>query len=80
MYYQDWFTGKRAWFTDSSDSEKVTYKQKLTFDLPDGTTELCGMHGKANSTTDPIRIHFSWPLNTAGKVYIVYIGDKITMC
>lgn len=37
------------------------------------------MHGKANSTTDPIRIHFSWPLNTDGKVYVVYIGDKITM-
>jgi hypothetical protein len=79
IYYQDWFTGKRAWFTDSSDSEQAEYENELTFTLPDGTTMLCGMHGKANSIFGPIRIHFSWPLNEDGKIYIVYIGKKITM-
>lgn len=80
-YYQDWFTGQNAYFTDESDSNKSKYQQQLTFTLPDGTAIMCGMHGKPNTSKQftPIRIHFSWPLNTAGKVYIVYIGDKITM-
>ncbi len=78
MYYQDWFTGKNDFFTDESDSNKAQYAQKLTFTLPDGSSELCGMHAKPNTSSTPIRIHFSWPLYSTGRLCIVYIGEKIT--
>ena len=81
MYYQDWFTGNSAYFTDESDSNTPKYAQQLTFTLPDGNTALCGMHAKPNTPKNfpPIRIHFSWPLDSTGHLCIVYTGKKITM-
>jgi hypothetical protein len=77
--YQTAFTGSRAWFTDSSDAEKSAYKKELTFQLEDGRTSLCGMHGKVNSPSVPIRFHFSWPISSDGTFTVVHVGRKITM-
>lgn len=76
--YQDHFTGDKAWFSDSSDSEKNRFRQQLTFPSPDasGGTLFCTWHGKVN--TPPYRIHFSWPVPLGGKLHVMYIGLKIT--
>ena len=76
--YQDHFTGKKAWFTDSSDSEKIEFKSELTFKHPDNSakTLFCAGHGKVK--TPQIRIHFPWSICADEPLYVVYIGLKIT--
>ncbi len=76
--YEDYFMGDRAWFSDSSDTEKRDFKQALTFPSPDdeGGSLFCTWHGKVNNP--PYRIHFSWPIPAGGQIYIVYVGLKIT--
>ena len=78
--YQKHFTGKRAWFSDSSDTEKDKFKQKLTFSHPTrvGKFLFCPWHGKVNFHP-PIRIHFSWPVTAVDPLYIVYVGPKLTL-
>ena len=77
--YQDHFTGDKAGFSDSSDSEKNRFRDKMTFPHPDQpSSELfCPWHGKVNNP--PFRIHFSWPVPPGGPLYVVYIGWKITV-
>lgn len=79
LIYTNAFTGQRAWFTDSSDSEKNTFRRELTFRLPDGGEQLCGMHGKVNSPSFPIRFHFTWPISAEGTFTVVHVGRKITV-
>ena len=76
--YEGHFTGDRAWFSDSSDSEKRKYRQDLTFPSPDASsgTLFCTWHGKVNNP--PYRIHFSWPIPPGGRLHVVYVGLKIT--
>lgn len=82
--YQDFFTGKKgkggrgALFSDSSDSEKGKFKQKMTFDHPDkqGKSIFCPWHGKVQ--TPQLRVHFSWPVRAREPLYVVYVGPKIT--
>jgi hypothetical protein len=76
--YQDHFTGDKAWFTDSSDTEKEEFKKALTFDHPDqaNSSMFCSWHGKVK--TPQIRVHFSWPIRHREPVYVVYIGPKLT--
>ena len=76
--YEDHFIGDRAWFSDSSDSEKREFRRRLTFRHPDdeGQYLFCTWHGKVNHP--PFRIHFSWPVTPGGKLYVVYVGLKIT--
>jgi hypothetical protein len=76
--YQDHFTGKKAWFTDSSDSEKNEFKTELTFNHPTNNAEtlFCTWHGKVK--TPQFRIHFSWPISVDKPLYVVYIGSKLT--
>ncbi len=82
--YQNYFTGKKegggrgSLFSDSSDSEKVEFKQKLTFVHPgkDKQTLFCSWHGKVQ--TPQLRIHFSSPILATEPLYIVYVGPKIT--
>ena len=61
--YGDYFTGGRAWFSDSSDSEKRQFREELRFS--DQNLQIhglsCTWHGKINYTM-PIRMHFSWPI------------------
>ena len=35
--YTDYFTGARAWFSDSADTEKEEFKEALTFSHPGDT-------------------------------------------
>jgi len=76
--YQDHFAGEKAWFTDSSDSEKNKFEANLTFKHPtkDDETLFCTWHGKVK--TPQFRIHFSWPIRANESLYVVYIGPKIT--
>lgn len=76
--YQNHFTGRKAPFTDSSDSEKQEFKKELTFPHPEKKNEtlLCSWHGKVK--TPQLRIHFSWPVSANEPLYVVYVGPKIT--
>ena len=75
--YQDHFTGDRAGFSDSSDTEKREFKRELTFPHPEvsGQYLFCTWHGKVNNP--PFRIHFAWQ-ERGGPLYVVYVGMKIT--
>ncbi len=73
------FEGEKARFTDESDSNKLKYKDKMTFSDPSNTANkiFCPWHGKIK--TPQIRIHFEWPRPPGqNKIKIVYIGEKIT--
>ena len=76
--YQDYFTGDRGWFSDSSDTEKSNFGRDMHFRHPDkpGETIPCYWHGKVNQLT--LRIHFSWPVRAGEPLYVMYIGQKIT--
>jgi hypothetical protein len=76
--YTEHFTGDKAWFSDSSDSEKREFTSDLTFPHParPGQYLFCTWHGKVK--TPQFRIHFSWPIAADIPLYIVYVGEKIT--
>ena len=76
--YQSHFTGDRAWFSDSSDSEKREFAKELTFPNPAEASDVlfCTWHGKVNHP--PFRFHFAWPENPGAPLYVVYVGLKIT--
>lgn len=76
--YQDYFTGDNALFSDSSDSEKHSFREEMTFPHPDspGKPLFCPWHGKESHKT--LRLHFSWPIQAGKPVYVVYAGPKIT--
>ena len=76
--YQDHFSGDRAWFSDSSDTEKNEFARELTFRNPgpSGGYLFCTWHGKVNNP--PYRIHFAWPECPGAPMYVVYVGLKIT--
>lgn len=77
--YRDHFAGERAWFSDSSSTEKSDFQKKLTFPNPTGGGKplFCPWHGKVNNTP-PIRIHFSLPITADEPLYVLYVGPKIT--
>lgn len=70
------FVGDKAWFTDESDTNKVKFKQDMTFELRTGMKQLCGYHGKIK--TPQYRIHFPWPPKKDDPLEIAYIGPKLT--
>ena len=76
--YHDFFTGDRAQFSDSSETEKRDFRNELTFAHPDlpGEQLFCSWHGKVSHGM--YRLHFSWPIRADEPVYIVYAGPKIT--
>ncbi len=76
--YKKHFAGKKAWFSDSSDSEKRLFNLELTFRHPnkEGRFVFCPWHGKVKSPQ--IRIHFTWPVSAQESLYVVYVGPKIT--
>lgn len=77
--YQRHFAGDRAWFSDSSATEKAQFKTQLTFRHPttEGQSLFCPWHGKVNHHP-LLRIHFSWPVTANEPLYVVYVGPKIT--
>ena len=73
------FTGDKAWFSDSSETEKQRYREKLTFPHPEDTNHklFCPYHGKERHLQ--LRLHFyPWPIQSGEPVYVVYIGPKLT--
>ncbi|MCY4085974.1 MAG: hypothetical protein OXG37_03585 [Actinomycetia bacterium] len=76
--YQQHFTGDKAWFSDSSDTEKAGFKKELTFPHPSNAGEFlyCTWHGKVKSPQ--LRVHFSWPIRASEQLHVVYVGPKIT--
>ena len=76
--YKDYFMGENALFSDSSDREKRDFRDNLTFPYPGrpGDSLYCTWHGKVRHMT--LRLHFSWPIEAARPVYVVYAGPKIT--
>lgn len=76
--YDNHFTGSQAWFSDSSDSEKQKFKDKLTFRDPREPhfKSIFGWHGKERHSL--LRLHFSWPIRHRESVAVVYIGPKLT--
>lgn len=75
---RDYFSGANALFSDSSDSEKREFRDRLTFRHPVRNAESvwCPWHGKERSST--LRLHFSWPIRHDESVYVVYVGPKLT--
>jgi hypothetical protein len=75
--YQEHFTGDKAWFTDSSDTEKSVFESKLTFRHPTvgGRSLFCSWHGKVKN--HQLRIHFTWPVGAREPLYVVYVGPKL---
>ncbi len=74
---RDYFTGGRALFSDSSETEKHDFREKLTFRHPrDGGPLFCPWHGKVSHMT--LRLHYSWSGSATDPVYVVYAGPKIT--
>jgi hypothetical protein len=76
--HQAHFVGEKAWFTDSSDGEKLAFKNELSFPDPEqpAAKRLCGWHGKVK--IEQMRMHFTYPLRKDAPLYVVYIGPKIT--
>ncbi len=76
--HRDYFTGRRALFSNSSDSERRDFKHELTFPHPEdpASSLFCPWHGKVPHLT--LRLHFSWPVEIGEPIYVVYAGPKIT--
>lgn len=76
--YQTYFTGDRAWFSDSSHREKTDFAHEMTFRHPEQNDKkiFAPFHGKIQ--TPQMRVHFSWPVTAQTPLYILYVGDKIT--
>jgi len=76
--YREYFIGQKAWFSDSSDTEKREFRIELTSRHPESDKEklFCSWHGKVK--TPQLRIHFSWPVSAGEPLYVVYVGPKIT--
>lgn len=76
---QNFFVGKKAWFTDEGDDNKKDFANEMNFPDPSaaGKTLQCFWHGKIK--TPQFRIHFDWPNAPAGEpIRVCYIGPKIS--
>ena len=77
--FKNHFTGGKALFSDSSDTDKARFGKDLTFPHPRHAGEylFCPWHGKVK--TPQLRIHFApWPIRANEPLYVVYVGPKIT--
>ena len=76
--YRTYFTGGNALFSDSSDTEKLDFRNELTFrhlDQPHGSL-FCPWRGKMRHLE--LRMHYTWSGRPGEPVYVVYVGSKIT--
>ena len=76
--YENYFKGKNALFSDSSESEKSKFRNELMFPHPGepGKSLFCTWHGKVRPMT--LRLHYWWSRKSGDPVYVVYAGPKIT--
>ena len=72
----EFFTGRRAWFSGESESRKRK-PQKFTFPDPECENDIvCFWHGKVS--TAAIRVYFDWPIKPGTRrIRIAYIGPHI---
>ena len=73
------FSGGKAWFSDESTTNKISFRQEMTFKDPndDKKTLFCPWHGKIK--TPQTRIHFEWPRPAKQReIKVLFIGPKIT--
>lgn len=79
--YESSFIGDSAPFSDSSDSEKNEFRERLTFRHPkiSDADVFSPMHGKIKTQAGPIRMHFTWPPIKGQDLIVSYIGPKLTM-
>ncbi len=77
-FWEQHFVGASARFSDSSDDEKNRFENDLTFPHPlvENKFLFCSWHGKVSGR---IRIHFAVPSSGDPHLYVVYVGDKITL-
>ena len=75
--HREYFTGGNSLFSDSSNTEKRQFRNRLTFRHPANPHKsvLCGWHGKERQLT--LRLHFTWPIKPDKPVYVVYVGPKL---
>ncbi len=76
---QKHFVGEKAWFSDSSETEKRMFKDELTFPHPSNPGEyiFAPWHGKVK--IGQLRIHYDDNLGLPEHpLDVVYIGPKIT--
>ena len=82
ILYDTYFTGGDPYFTDESTTNKREFKSQLTFKhhLDDAKAIFCPWHGKVNSPNNfpPVRIHFTWPITPNERLYVAYVGRKLT--
>lgn len=81
VLYETYFMGNAPYFTDESQGNKASFEAEMTFVSSDGQAKFCPWHGKVNSPNSfpPIRIHFAWPMKGKERIFVPYIGKKITM-
>ena len=75
---QTHFVGDKAWFSDESETNKISFRNELTFVDPADQTKriFAPWHGKIKSPQ--FRIHFEWPISPeVDRIKILYIGPKI---
>jgi hypothetical protein len=73
-----WFRGHHARFTDESDKNIEDFTSELTFKHPTSDSKvLCSWHGKVRLGRQ-YRIHFQWPKPAGDRLWVSYIGPKIT--
>lgn len=71
------FVGDKAWFSDSSAGEKVDFEDEMTFTDPrTHERRFCPWHGKVK--TPQLRIHYDDRFREGEKVFVPYVGPKIT--
>jgi hypothetical protein len=70
--------GGNPLFSDSSDTEKLDFRNELTFRHPDqpGRSLFCPWHGKVRHLE--LRVHYTWSGRAGEPLYVVYVGPKIT--
>ncbi|MEM7534659.1 MAG: hypothetical protein AAF639_20940 [Chloroflexota bacterium] len=71
-------TSDNVYFSNESEKNRRLFRDKLTFRHPINRTPImCSWHGKISRRK--FRIHFSHPPeNRDERIYIAYIGPKIT--
>lgn len=74
--YQTYCVGKRAPFSSQAEDDRLKFVDP-TAGADSKKVHFC-WHGKVNSSADPLRFHFSWPIKKGRPIAVVYIGQKLT--
>lgn len=70
--HQKHFTTERGRFSDEAPNSAFNFKHPNT-----GATIQCSLHGKVRMDVQ-YRVHFQWPKPPGQKLWVAYIGPKLT--